>query len=405
MESTLELVAMAKKIILIGGDPKGRISVAVKEAARLIACERCCLILINERGELSIAEGVPEGGHGIGMKISPQHGEHFLMTVIEQGVPVVIHNPCSDRRTAYMQELIVNCNIRSMLFAPLFHRGRPLGLLVFDSTDRDRQKFSTAHFPKINAVVELVAASIAREEESRKRKRDLIRRERMCALGENSLAVLHTFRNRFTKIGGFAHRILTLASKDAGELGKIKESATIIVEEVATMEQIANNVLQFVKFSPEKLSFENANLNEFVRDVSGQFSQSLKERHCLLRLALDSRLAHKTVPLDKRMLGLCLDYLLKNACEARATHIVIRTKMRTKFNFASIYVEDNGEKIQSHVAEKIFSPFMTTKPDGTGIGLAIVKAIVEAHRGEMEFRPYPETQFAMHLPLHHSMVG
>ena len=64
-------------------------------------------------------------------------------------------------------------------------------------------------------------------------------------------------------------------------------------------------------------------------------------------------------------------------------------------------VHDNGPGIPSDVAEKIFSPFFTTKPRGSGLGLAIVRKIVDAHDGRIDVSAGPDggTRFRVTLPV------
>ena len=68
--------------------------------------------------------------------------------------------------------------------------------------------------------------------------------------------------------------------------------------------------------------------------------------------------------------------------------------------WAEIAIRDSGPGIPAEAREKIFQPFYTTKPTGTGLGLAVVRRIVEGHRGVVELASVPAgTEFHVLLPL------
>ena len=76
-----------------------------------------------------------------------------------------------------------------------------------------------------------------------------------------------------------------------------------------------------------------------------------------------------------------LHNLLKNAVEALVDHEAGRVLVRTELR-----ISDNGPGIPHQVRERLFEPYMTTKPRGTGLGLAIVRKIVEEHGGMIDIK-------------------
>jgi two-component system, NtrC family, sensor histidine kinase HydH len=67
--------------------------------------------------------------------------------------------------------------------------------------------------------------------------------------------------------------------------------------------------------------------------------------------------------------------------------------------YAEIVVRDTGPGIPTEMVGKIFQPFFTTKPTGTGLGLAVVRRIVEGHGGTIELGGPPGAEFTLRLPL------
>jgi nitrogen fixation/metabolism regulation signal transduction histidine kinase len=93
---------------------------------------------------------------------------------------------------------------------------------------------------------------------------------------------------------------------------------------------------------------------------------------------------------DRGRLRQLLHNLLANACEAlegrgdARLQVETRLSVRPAGSAAEIIVEDNGPGFAPEVVERLFDPYVTTKPKGTGLGLAIVKKIIEEHGGKIE---------------------
>jgi len=93
--------------------------------------------------------------------------------------------------------------------------------------------------------------------------------------------------------------------------------------------------------------------------------------------------------------------LLLNAAQATPAGGAITVKTRLTDGLAEISVIDRGAGIDSKHLESIFNPFFTTKPEGVGLGLAIVSKIVDEHGGRMavESAPGKGSVFRVYLPL------
>jgi signal transduction histidine kinase len=111
------------------------------------------------------------------------------------------------------------------------------------------------------------------------------------------------------------------------------------------------------------------------------------------------------VPADARMLRQALINLVVNAIQATPKGGRVRleaTPVREGDRaHACIEVIDEGPGIPANMVDHIFQPFFTTKATGTGLGLAVVKRIVDAHRGDVAFRSAPGqgTTFTVRLPI------
>ena len=166
-----ELIRMTES--LISKPSEERFLIILENLASVTGCQRACLIVRNNDGELVIREGYPTDGHGIGQIITEKTGKSFLTRMLEEAQStVLVTHPEADERLAYMKDLVRCLGICSILFVPLFHRGVANGILVVDSTKAVKQKFSKC-YKIIHLLGNLAAASIERE---RERSRNMRRR-------------------------------------------------------------------------------------------------------------------------------------------------------------------------------------------------------------------------------------
>ncbi|MCE7994715.1 MAG: GHKL domain-containing protein [Roseivirga sp.] len=109
-----------------------------------------------------------------------------------------------------------------------------------------------------------------------------------------------------------------------------------------------------------------------------------------------------TLYLDRSLISQVLINLVKNGLDAvkETEHPRVHIATRTSFDRAIIEVEDNGPGVAAQAIQEIFVPFFTTKPEGSGIGLALSRKIIKAHGGILEYsRVNGLTRFTIDLPL------
>jgi nitrogen fixation/metabolism regulation signal transduction histidine kinase len=240
-----------------------------------------------------------------------------------------------------------------------------------------------------------------REKEEEKTKRN----ERICALGENSLRVAHSLRNNLTVIGGLARREVKILSAEPEKIDLVqaRETAKNIAENVVKTEKIVGDILRFSKIPEIRPRF--LNLNEFLKREINNFIRSGVYPDIKFSQHLDKKLDDLEISFDANLLAVCVADIIYNAYEAKAKSIWLRTTANFKRGVVSIFIANDGEKIDTAMTEEIFSPFMTTKPDGTGLGLANVKNIIVAHGGDVSVMSNSRTEFKIELPLKTKNTG
>jgi nitrogen fixation/metabolism regulation signal transduction histidine kinase len=191
---------------------------------------------------------------------------------------------------------------------------------------------------------------------------------------------------------------------------RLNDARTIIEEEVATLRRLTAEFSSFAKL-PEA-SLARADLNDFVRDASRSFETIAEVRGQAEGAAetnsIEVQVEPATVPLpvriDSMMLKLCLENLVRNAVEALRVlegpqRVLVR--LGRGRDRALLEVHDTGPGVSAPDRLRIFDPYFTTKADGTGLGLPIVKKVVLEHHGSItcEESELGGAVFRIDLPL------
>jgi signal transduction histidine kinase len=230
-------------------------------------------------------------------------------------------------------------------------------------------------------------------EKERKNHKALLRAESLAAVGKTVSEIAHDMKTPLMSIGGFARQVSRKLGKRDPNLKKL----SIIIQETTRLESMVGEMLDFGK--PMKLQITDTNLNELVLD-------SIK---VTTPLAIKARVALKT-DLDGSLPAMALDVprvkqmllnLITNAVQAsvEGEQVLIRTLSGNPG--VVLEVVDEGHGIAEEHFESIFNPFFSTKKGGTGLGLGIVKKIIETHGGEISFHPNPEkgVTFTVRFPM------
>ena len=133
----------------------------------------------------------------------------------------------------------------------------------------------------------------------------------------------------------------------------------------------------------ERLDLQDVNVNRLVEDVVELYQQL--DKPIRFKLMLDSKLEHMS--LDHDGVRQILNNVIGNACDALksttnpSVEISTLSEIQQEQEGISIIVKDNGSGFGDDILDKVFEPYATTKAEGTGLGMAIVKRIVQAHGG------------------------
>ena len=201
--------------------------------------------------------------------------------------------------------------------------------------------------------------------------------EKLAAIGELSAYIAHEIRNPMFAIGGFANSLLRNPSLDKDSQEKVR----IILQESQRLDHILKNIINFSR--PTKTEETEINVNRIIMDILQLFRLSCEEQQIKTDTELDHALA--LAKGDPEMIKQCIVNLIKNSIEAmpRGGELTLSTGMAEEL--IMIRVGDTGKGIPKDIREKVFNPFFSTKKsEGSGIGLAMTKKIVEDMGGRLD---------------------
>ena len=202
---------------------------------------------------------------------------------------------------------------------------------------------------------------------------ELVKTERLAAIGQMASIISHEIRNPLAVISNATRLIKTIEPpKDA----KLIKQFSIIEAEIKQANSIISEVLGFARSRDMILS--TIDLNSYLHDLLLSFPASSGIR-------LQEKLDPESVRLkiDAEEMKQAVRNLISNACEAMQGQGTVTLGTRVGKKVVCIYVADEGPGVPDALKEKIFSPFFTTKARGTGLGLAVVRKAVGRHKGKM----------------------
>lgn len=211
---------------------------------------------------------------------------------------------------------------------------------------------------------------------------DMVSAQRAKAWGEVARRLAHEIKNPLTPIQLSAERMaLKLAPQlpDAGQT-LLNKSVRTIVEQVDAMKRMVNEFRDYGRLPSAELT--PLALNPWLRDMASLYENS----DVPLLLDLDPEIP--LVSADAQQLRQVLHNVIQNAQDACAQVSIPLVKISTHLSGSGRWVRmdvcDNGGGFPESIVKRAFEPYVTTKPKGTGLGLAVVQKIMEEHGGKIE---------------------
>jgi signal transduction histidine kinase len=280
---------------------------------------------------------------------------------------------------------------------PVQHEGRHLGLLLLPAARGDEPESEPPDPELVQALCRHIAIALVFSE----MQNELVAQERLAAIGETIAGMAHCLKNSLNALrAGLYITDRALVREDPK---KLHRGWSITKVGIRQIEALSLDMLYYVKRRrPNRAEIDP---NVIIGDVVELLRETAAEKGVTIRAETDEKVG--TELLDRTTIYRAILNLATNAIDActesetAGDRVVIRS--RAEPDAVVLTVEDNGIGMSEDVRSQLFTRFFTTKPGkGTGLGLPVVKKIVEEHGGtvEIESEPGRGTAFHLHLPRH-----
>lgn len=264
--------------------------------------------------------------------------------------------------------LLARKGMHSAIFLPITEPNTASGVLVFAS--RTPGAYTPEHLELLTNIAHLITHSFGKTVK-------LVERSHLAAIGEFASGIAHEIRNPLATI----NLALDYLERREALAEPARRRVELAAGEAARMERLLRDILLYAK--PVALDLQNvdlcATLERFLesnRGIADTRNQTFHLRRTATQVSIMG---------DRDRLTQIFLNLANNACEAAPRDSVIdwEVSYQEPAPTVSVRVHNGGDPIPAEVLPRLLQPFFTTKSQGTGLGLGIVKRLVDAHGGDI----------------------
>lgn len=251
-------------------------------------------------------------------------------------------------------------------------------------------------------IVRDLSAQHAAERERHALEARLAHVGRFSLMGEMAAGIAHEINQPLAAIANYSQAAKRLFAAGSKDLGALEEACSGISDQAHRAAQVIENLRNFIR--KQEVRKERLNLNRTIDGVMSLIVADAKAAG----VEIDTELAEDLPDINGNAVQLqqVLVNLTHNAVDAMNSEIsgekrILIKTARLDDERVELVVKDYGTGVSPHLREAIFHPFVTTKRNGIGLGLAISQTIVRAHNGELKYADNPEggAVFSVSLPI------
>jgi C4-dicarboxylate-specific signal transduction histidine kinase len=229
---------------------------------------------------------------------------------------------------------------------------------------------------------------------------DLAHINRVSVMGEMAASLAHEIKQPISAATTNAQISLWLLERDQLEIQELREAVSAVVQSVKRAADIIDHVRSLSRKSTQDR--ELVDLNQVIREIEPLLEYESRPSSVAIKLKLSEHIPQ--VSGDRVQLQQVVMNLMLNAIEAMrysGGELVVTSEL-TDSGQVLISLSDTGVGLPENMEDRIFEAFFSTKPQGTGMGLAISRSIVESHGGRLWAKGNPErgATFYFELPRH-----
>jgi nitrogen fixation/metabolism regulation signal transduction histidine kinase len=257
---------------------------------------------------------------------------------------------------------------------------------------KNNQKISYQNNDEIGALVKAYNEKLAELEHAAQH---IARSERESAWRDLAQQIAHEIKNPLTPMKlNIQHLLRKMETEDANAKELAQKSLPSLIDQIDALARMANEFARFAKL-PEPI-FEKIELGAFISQTLALFDEDQT------MIYFQTQRKALWINADKDMLQQVFHNLLLNARQATDASVEpkIEIELEIEKGTVEIAIKDNGVGISAAQQERIFTPYFTTKSSGSGIGLSVVRQIIEKHNGEIRFESTEGAGTTFYVQLH-----
>ncbi len=374
------------------------LQVITREACQLMDARMCSLLMVDETGEWLDLRASFGAGKAYINNSRLLMAESVLGAVVRRKKALQIDNVQSSNRYQNA-EVARREGLVSLLSVPIIFAGQAIGTVnVYKAQVHN---FSNEEIRILSALAELSGPAIEKArlyEHIINMEEELRQNEKLSAIGLLAAEVAHEIRNPLTVMKMMFHSLdLNFPANDPRS-----RDAKIMGEKMEHLNKIVGQILNFARTTEP--NFVAVDVNQLLDDLALLVRHKLRNQRVefVRRLASDLPLVQG----DAAQLAQVFLNLTLNAAEAmpEGGRLTISSKLMPgdakQKGYLVITFKDTGEGMTIQQQERVFGSLLsTTKPQGTGLGLVLVKRVVETHHGLLQIKSKPQKGTTIHVSL------
>lgn len=383
---------------LISPDPLPEILHRITQAVlQITEIKLCSVMLLNQKREL-VLSAVSGGSAHYSQRPNLPVSESLIGEVVTQRQPIQVFDVRKAPRYR-SSKMAKRERLASLLAVPILFNEQLIGILnIYTSRPRT---FRDEEMRLLEAFASLCAIAIEnaqRYERVLQAEQSIRQTDRLATLGILSAEIAHEVRNPVTIISMLIHSL----REDQAIAPEREKDAEIIAEKLERINRIVSQVLNFSKRREQPKEWVNMNL--VLDDLLFLVNHNISARRIVIRKQFDGTLP--TVLGDKGHFDQVFLNLLLNAIEAmpHGGNLTIRTSCNEEETGAAdsigVWIKDSGVGISAEVLPQLFTPFVSTRPEGVGLGLFVSQKLLAQYGGNIEVKSTVEkgTTFKITIP-------
>jgi signal transduction histidine kinase/DNA-binding response OmpR family regulator len=300
-------------------------------------------------------------------------------------IPLTIKNAITDsfneNKEYYLEKLnsknnMLIENLENITILPINYENIKYGVLVLEGNGL---KLNINEEEK--EILKIFSLNLGIYLHTRSLEENNLKYEQIKTMGKFAQSIVHELRTPLVGIKGFVSIVKSKFDKVQSD-DKINMYLAGIEKETERILDVVNQVVNLVDYDNKKYDFKEENIKNIFEEVLENFKSEIKENELIVNISL----IDKYYSIDKVEFKKAITHILKNSIENvdfGKIHNTLNIKMESMDKFDRIIIEDNGVGIKKDILENIFRPLVSTKLQGTGLGLTLAKSIIEKHNFEL----------------------